>query len=558
MTRMPNIRADGRAWLIAGVAGLAVAQALAAAAAAFATRAVFAVLGESGAAIPTWPVLVIVLAGIATAVFHWGEKLTAEKLGQCYAAALRQELFRHIAGLPSSTVARHRSGSLSLRFVGDLTAVRAWVSQGLARLISAAIVLPSATLVLFILHPRFGAAALCVLLLCLGTITLFGPGLEPRHHHLRRQRARLAGDLAERLPHAPELKLLGRLDRELQRLGKRTGELIRASLIRQQRAALLRAIPEIFRGLTAAAILWLALQHALSAAAAAGALAALSLMVRPLRDLAGIWDRRAAWRVACKRCRTVFDIPRLNDTAAVNHRILRNPPHIRLNAVTTPQLQNIKARIPAGTRIGITGPNGSGKSSLLTLLAGLEKPLSGRILINRQAPTALSDRARRKLLALVNDRSPILAGSLRRALTMGLSPRPGDSEILIAARRFGLGELLERLSGLDGRLREGGRNLSSGEKKRLQIVRTALAEPPLMLLDEPDEALDQNGRLQLQQLLRHSRATTLTVTHDWTLLTECDEVWFMREGQLVERGAPQALMAAGGPLSEYFRPAHTA
>ncbi len=556
MTRMPRISGDGRGRQVAGVAGLGLAQAVAAALAALATREAFAALRLPWHDTPVWPVPVILLAGIAIAAFQWSEKLAAEALGQRYAAALRQQLFRHISGLSSSAVSRHRAGSLSLRFVGDLTAVRAWVSQGIARLLSAAVVLPCAIAVLYILQPLFGHLALALLLLSLAGLCLLGPGLETHHRRLRRQRARLAGDLAERLPKAPELKLLGRFNKEQELLTRRNRNLIHASLSRQRHAALLRAIPEIFRAGAAAGIILAALKYSLSGAETAGALAAVALMIRPLRHLAGIWDRRAAWQVARKRCQRVFASPQVAGPAPVTPpktgKAWRKPPQVTFSGVSTSRLKNLDAVIPAGRKIGITGPNGAGKSSLLALVAGLEAPSRGRLLINRSRPTELPDRLRRNLLSLLNDRSPILAGSLRRALTMGLSPRPADTAIVRMAHRFELGDLLKRAGGLDGQISEGGRNLSSGEKKRVQLARAALSQRPLLLLDEPDEALDQAGRRQLRELIRTSPATVLMVTHDLTLLAACDEIWLLDKGRLVERGAPEQLPATKSWVARDF------
>lgn len=218
MSRLPRITGDGRTRGLAGIVALAVGQAVAAGVAAFATRDVFAALGDSATALPVLALVFIAAAGLAIAVLRYAERVVAERVGQDYVAALRLLLFRHLTRVSARDLAQRRNGALSLRFVGDLSAVRSWVSLGLARLISALIVLPAATGVLFLLNPAFGIAAAVPIALGLLMMALFGRQLGPAHKRLRSRRARLAADMSERIPHAPELRLLGRVRTETRHL----------------------------------------------------------------------------------------------------------------------------------------------------------------------------------------------------------------------------------------------------------------------------------------------------------------------------------------------------
>lgn len=133
---------------------------------------------------------------------------------------------------------------------------------------------------------------------------------------------------------------------------------------------------------------------------------------------------------------------------------------------------------------------------------------------------------------LLGSDSPVLAGSVRKALTLGVRPRPSDTVIKRVARRYGLKPLIERLGGLDGSVAEGGRNLSGGERRRILIARAALSDPDLLLLDEPDDALDETGRRLIRRFVRESRATLLYVTHDPKQLETLDECRLLEDGLL--------------------------
>lgn len=555
MSHLPRIAAGGRGRSIALVAALALGQAAAAGAAAFATRDVFLALRSVPQELPLGALTLIALAGVAIAVLRVMERVVAERVGQDYAASLRLKLFTHLTRMSARDVADRRSGALAMRFVGDLAAVRAWVSLGTARLVSASIVLPMAGGVIFLLDPGLGWAGVLPITLGLLAMALAGPRLGTAHRRLRARRARLAVDMSERIPHAPELRLLGRIDTERRHLLRRTEKLVAAALTRARGAAVLRAIPDTVSGVAAASILLVALRSGAPAAEVAGALAALGLMVQPIRDLAGVWDRHRAWVAARSKCNSLLAVPRLTRPPDRSPEPLPNEPlPLRFHAVSGGRLDGIDIEAPGGKKIAIVGGNGAGKSTLLALAAGLEQPCEGWVSLGERDPGSLGAAERRQAIAFVGTRSPILAGSLRRALTMGVAQRPSDAEILAQAEAFGLKAVIDRLGGLDGRLAEGGRNLSAGEARRLLLVRAALSAPRIMLLDEPDEALDADGPGLVDDLVRRCDATTLIVTHNLALAQRMDLIWYVEGGRIVEAGPPCEVLAGNGPAARFFAP----
>ncbi len=551
---LPPITAEGRGRGIALVAVCAIGQAVAAGVAAFATRDVFAALRDASAALPAVALAQIAVAGAAIALLRVAERVVAERVGQRYAGALRLRLFSHLARMSERAVGNRRAGALAMRFVGDLTAVRNWVSLGLARLISAGVVLPAATGVLFVLEPRLAAAASIPLALGLAAMALAGPRLGPAHRRLRSRRARLAADMLERVPHAPELRLLGRIDVEVAQMMRRTEALIESALARASGAATLRAIPDAVAGIAAAALLLAAFVWRVPVAEAAGAMAALGLMIHPLRDLAGVWDRWRAWTVARDKCAAVLAAPTIERQRRAHAPRADTPPHLCFRGLGAGALADLDIEALPGQKIAIVGANGAGKSTLLRLAAGLEQAERGVVTLDGHEPRDLDAGERRRTIALMSMRSPILAGSLRRALTMGASQRRGDADIAMQAQAFGLGDVLRRLGGLDGTLAEGGRNLSAGEARRVLLTRVALSGAKLLLLDEPDDTLDADGVQLVAALLRDSDATVLVATHGLALARRMDRLWLVDQGRVVEAGAPDALLRGDGPTARHFRP----
>lgn len=554
MTRLPPIFSGGRRARIALVAILALGQATAAGIAAFSTRDVFAAFRDSATTLPLQPLLLIGAAGLAIALLRVAERVVAERVGQDYALALRIKLFEHLTRMSSKDVAERRIGALSMRFVGDLSAVRNWVSRGIARLISAGIVLPAGGAILYLLNPTLAYAAAVPVGIGLLLMALAGLPLGRMHRRLRTRRARLAADMSERIPHAPELRLLGRIEIERDHLQRSSEKLIESSVARTRVAELLRAIPDVVAGLTAAGILFVALTRGMAPAEAAAGLAAVGLMIQPMRDLAGVWDRRRAWIAARDKCEALLARPRLRRSPrTVPREELQGAHPLSFSKVSAGTLNAFSAKALAGEKIAIVGGNGSGKSTLLHLAAGLEDCSAGKVRLGDWPLANLTATARRRAITLVSSRAPILAGSLRRALTMGLGGRPDDAEVLATAEAFGLGGVIARIGGLGGSLAEGGRNLSIGEARRVVLTRAALSKAGLLLLDEPEAGLDAGGEALVGQLLRSSEATVLVATHSRSVAEQMDRIWYVEDGRLVESGRPEELLGRDRPTGRFFR-----
>lgn len=558
MSELPRITGNGRGIGIAKVAVLAVGQAIAAGTAAFATRDVFSALRDTLAATPFLPLGLIALAGISIAGLRIWERVVAEKVGQHYASDLRLKLFNHFSRMPIGYVDQRRQGSMALRFVGDLAAVRNWVSLGIARLISSLIVLPLATVVLFLLNPTLGLAASIPIGFGLLTMAMIAPRLGEVHRRLRSRRGGLAADMSERIPHAPELRLMGRMQVENRTLLHRTDKMIEAAIKRVKGAALLQAIPDAISGLAAASLLFAAFRSGIPAAEVAGAMAAVGLMIKPMRDLAGVGDRYRAWIAARDKCVDLLNKPRISRPKSLGSPLANEPQSVRFENVETEHLTGIDLVVEAGQKVAVMGPNGSGKSTLLALAAGLEAAIAGKVLIGEHAPSSLSSSVRKRMISFVGSKSPILAGSLRRAMTMGAAQQPSDAQILQAANSYGLRGMVERLGGLDGHVAEAGRNLSSGEVRRIMLVRAALSESRLLLLDEPDDALDVEGVGLVRQLLDGTSATTILITHNTEIARQMDLVLFVSDGRIVQCGLPEDVFDSKGPAQDFFSRLHAA
>lgn len=185
-------------------------------------------------------------------------------------------------------------------------------------------------------------------------------------------------------------------------------------------------------------------------------------------------------------------------------------------ALVVPQLA-----IAAGERIGILGPIGSGKSTLLRLLSGLYHTQQGRILIDGLDITHVSREVLSRQVGYLQQDHRLFQGTLRENLLIGL-PDPGDDVLMQAMERTGMSRLVaSHPKGLERPIMEGGKGLSGGQRQLVAFTRLALAQPSVLLLDEPTASMDdEQERRCLSVLAQEASAgkTLVIVTHKPSLL----------------------------------------
>ena len=205
-----------------------------------------------------------------------------------------------------------------------------------------------------------------------------------------------------------------------------------------------------------------------------------------------------------------------------------------------PILKGVSLRVERSEVVAIVGPSGSGKTSMLMLLAGLERPTTGLISVNGQDLSALSEdglaRFRRRTMGIVFQ-SFHLIPSLSARDNVGLA-------LEIASPQLPMSEVRERAAaalaavGLGDRVDHRPSALSGGEQQRVGLARAMVANPPLLLADEPTGNLDQKtGALVIElmfDLARRQNTAVVLITHDPGLAARADRALTMTAGELVE------------------------
>lgn len=251
-------------------------------------------------------------------------------------------------------------------------------------------------------------------------------------------------------------------------------------------------------------------------------------------------------------------------------------------------LSDINMRILGGSKIGIVGRSGSGKSTLLKLILRLYEPETGVLKICGQDLTECDLASIREQVALVGQETILFNDTLRRNLLFG-NPRAkniSDDEILTALENAQLTTMLKRLShthtnpqtvphthegslkpsegsttsmdrmelagALERKVGERGNLLSGGEKQRVAIARCMLRQPRIILLDEPMAHLDAETQESVSKALTNltQGKTTLTVAHQLRTIVDCDQIFVMDQGRIVNAGNHLELLNLKGDTPE--------
>jgi ATP-binding cassette subfamily B protein len=211
-------------------------------------------------------------------------------------------------------------------------------------------------------------------------------------------------------------------------------------------------------------------------------------------------------------------------------------------------LKGITFDVPAGKTVAVVGPSGAGKSTISRLLFRFYESSSGRILIDGQDLTKVTQTSLRQAIGMVPQDTVLFNDTIRYNIRYGRW-EASDAEVEEAGRLAQIDTFI-RLTpkGYETEVGERGLKLSGGEKQRVAIARTILKGPPILVLDEATSALDSHTEKDIQDALESvsRNRTTLVIAHRLSTIVGADEIIVLNQGEIIERGTHVALLSAGG------------
>ena len=277
------------------------------------------------------------------------------------------------------------------------------------------------------------------------------------------------------------------------------------------------------------------------------------MILVPIAELTEVIDQTSLALAGWERTIDLASRPQAIPPASDPKPIRSGPLEIDVDAVDFAYgdhrvLHQVSVSIPAGTAVAVVGATGSGKTTLARLLCRLADPAAGTVALGGVDVRDLSDHDRRRSVRMVPQDGFLFASTVRANVLMGRDDATDDDLDTVVAD-LGLTDWVETLpAGLDTEIGPAGDGLSVGERQLVAVMRAALADPGVLILDEATSSLDPATELAMTEALDRLKRgrTTVTVAHRLSTAERADLVVVFDQGRVVEQGTHADLVGGGG------------
>lgn len=471
---------------------------------------------------------------LAVAFAHGGlrywEFSASERIGYNLVRDLRMRMYEHLQGMTSNQLQHRARGGLLLRFIGDLSMLRMWVSRGLLGGIVALIVIVATVTTLTVLDPWLGLSVLGVLSAGAAVSLMRGRAMRRATRIMRRRRSLVIGNIDEQINALEVVQVFGRANGERTRLARQNDSLNSALIAVARLRGQLRGI-SVTAGMVAVVVVLaigaLEVQRGLSTVGlVVAALLVTRLLQGPIRALGLAHDYWHRGQVSREKVAEYLRSSSrgLEREGSSPLKLGRGEIELRGMGVQG-MLRRVDAVVPPRSVVVITGPAGGGKSTLLRVIGRLTEPTQGQVFIDGADLATTSPRSTFRYVGMVSPDLSLMRGTVRRNITYS-RPDAGQAEVDRVVALTGLDLVLAKLpAGIDTWVTEGGRNLSAGQRQLIALARAILGNPPVLLLDEPFTHLDAEVAAHMRRVISRHHGTVLMISHSAVDQEAADLVW---------------------------------
>ncbi len=507
----------------------------------------------------------IAFYGLSILFGAWRDRLF-ERAGQQFIFDLRGRLYRKILSQNPAYLHNERSGDLQARVISDVDAVQASLISGFSSLMQEGYSFLLVLGAILWIEPVIGGTVFVPLFICFFVVRHFNERLKAYYHEARSALGEVGAQLQESLGGFSVIKAFNRQEDEEAAFDVVTREHYEKTM----RAVYLRTriFPIVFGIAFSTNVIMLGLGAWLVYLGhfTIGGLVALRgfwwQLNSPVRTLAQVNDLLQRAIASSTRIYQILDAPVAIEDAPGAHALRTARLPIRLDRVSFRYenggktiLQNLNLEVAPGEVIALAGPSGAGKSTFMALLARFNDPTSGCIRIGETPLTEILQGSWRGRIAFVLQETFLFNTSLLENIRYG---RPGADPQAVAqaavqanAHTF----ISETPKGYDTLVGERGVKLSGGQRQRIGVARAFLANPEVLLMDEPTSSVEpESERIIQESLLALMRGRTVFLSsHRPSLLRRADRVLFLEAGSITEIGPHDELMRHNNGYARMIR-----
>lgn len=527
-----------------------------------------------------------VAAALADAVLSLVERWLSARIGEGLIYDLRVRVFDHVQRLPVAFFTRAQTGALVSRLNNDVIGAQRALTGTLGSVVSNVVVLVTTVAAMAALEWRLTIFAIALLPAFLIPARRVGTRLQSISREQMERNARMNSTMTERFGVAGAMlvKLFGRHDDEAERFSDDAAGVRDTGVRSAVLSRIFFSAVGLVGALGIAVVYWWGGLLVIDGDIELGTLVALGVLVQRIyQPLTALTNARIDVMTAFVSFERVFEVldirnPIQDRPGAVDLLDVRGevelddvwftyptaddvslpslagavPDHDRSSG---PVLKGVDARVAAGQLVAVVGPSGAGKTTLTSLLPRLYDVDSGAVRIDGVDVRDLTQESLRRAIGVVSQDPHLfhdtIAGNLRYA-----QPDASLDELREVCRAARIDHVISALpEGYDTVVGDRGYRLSGGEKQRLSIARMLLKDPAIVILDEATSHLDSENEAAVHAALGDALVgrTSLVIAHRLSTITTADQILVIDDGQVVESGRHDELVASGGLYADLYR-----
>ena len=479
-------------------------------------------------------------------------------------SVLRAKVQKKLLTLPVSFFDNNKSGALVSRVMTDVEGVRNLVGTGLVQLIGGTITAIISLVILIQINAQMTLFVLVpVIIFALIALKAFGY-IRPIFRARGKINAEVTGRLTETLNGIRVIKGFNAEKQELKVFEKGVDALFQNVKKSLTATALITSSSTFLLGLASAGIMGMGGYFIMNDSMTYGEFVSFTLflgfMIAPIVQMSNIGSQLTEAFAGLDRTQELMGLNEENDPATRKVVLNKIEGNISFKNISfsyddkTSVLHDVSFEAPMGSVTALVGSSGSGKSTIASLASAFLIPNSGEVLIDGIDLSTVDLQSFRSQLGVVLQDDFLYEGTIRENILFPC-PDASEDELQQAVHGAYVNEFTDRFEkGIDTLIGERGVKLSGGQRQRISIARALLAQPKIVILDEATSNLDTQSEAFIQKslgLLMQNR-TTFVIAHRLSTIQKADQILVVEDGDIVERGKHEELIAAKGRYHELY------
>lgn len=504
-------------------------------------------------------IIIYIAVGVAgVAIFQWTMTYFTNVISYKTVRDLRRDVFCKFNDVPLSYIDTHSHGDLISRVINDVDAVGDGLSQMFLQLFSGIVTILGTMVFMFIIDWRIALAVIILTPLSLFVAAFIG---KMTHNRFARQQ-QLQGDISsyveEYVGNQRIVKAFSYEDRAFENFEKYNQELYTVGFKAQFAGAIANPSTRFVNATVYAAVGIFGAITAIAGTLSVGQLSCFltyaNQYTKPFNEVTGVLTQLQTAIAAAGRVFDVLDAEDEPKDKPDSIKVENCKGNVKIENVNfsyvkdKPLITNFSLDVKSGSHIAIVGPTGCGKTTFINLLMRFYDTDSGKISVDGVDIKDMERDELRKLYGMVLQDSWLFCGTIMENLKYG-NPNATDEEVIEAAKAAYAHSFIRRMpDGYDTMISEGGGNLSQGQKQLLCIARAMLSNPTMLILDEATSSIDTLTEIRVQKAFAKimQGRTSFVVAHRLSTIKESDVILVMRDGNIIEQGTHEELLAKGG------------